>query len=148
MNDKNGSGQLEVETAEEKKWIKSELQEMETDENGPLEDRKELVEELFERAEAYARTNFELYKLKTVNKLSVVVASLISRLAVILIFSFFFLMVNVGLAIWLGETMGHVYYGFFVVAGLYAILAIVLFALRNPIIKNPIINSIISQVLK
>ena len=148
MSKKNGTNQIEVETQEEKVWINKELQEMESDENGPIEDRKELIEDLFEKAEAYAKTNFELFKVKTVDKLAVVVASLISRLIVLVVFSFFFLMINIGLAIWIGESMGHVYYGFFIIAGLYALISILLFALRDPIIKNPIINSIISQVLK
>jgi hypothetical protein len=147
MEDRNGSGQAEAE-AKEKTWIKQELREMDTDENNPLEDRKELVEDLFEKAEAYAKTSFEIYKLKTVDKMAAVVASLVTRLVVILFLSFFFLMINIGLAIWLGESMGHVYHGFFIVSGLYAIIAICLYVFRDTIIKNPIINSIISQVLK
>jgi hypothetical protein len=147
MEDRNGTGQAEAETRE-KTWIKQELREMETDENNPLEDRKELVEDLFEKAEAYAKTSFEIYKLKTANKMAEVVASLVARLVVILFLSFFFLMINIGLAIWLGEALGQVYYGFFIVSGLYAIIAVCLYVFRDTIIKNPIINSIISQVLK
>jgi hypothetical protein len=147
MNKTNGKSQTEEET-QEKTWIKQELREMDSDENNPIEDRKELVEDLFEKAEAYVKTSFEIYKLKSADKLAEVIASTISLLVVILFLSFFFLMVNIGLAIWLGESMGHVYYGFFVVSGLYAIIALGLFVFRNPIIKNPIINSIISQVLK
>ena len=148
MNKRNGTDQLEAEKTEEQQWVKKEMLEMETNQDNPIEDRKELIEDLFEKAEVYARTSLELYKLKTVDKLSVVVASLVSRLVVTIIFSFFFLMLNVGLAIWLGESMGQIYYGFFIVAGLYALAAIILFVFRDPVIKNPIINSIISQVLK
>ena len=149
MKHRKNAGEMEEEVFEEKFNMNGEPEAMDDEEEmDPIEERKELIEELFERAEAYAKTNVELFKLKTVEKLSVIVASLISRLVVIVIFSFFFLMVNIGLAIWLGESMGHVYYGFFIVAGLYALIAIILFAFRNPIIKNPVINSIISQVLK
>lgn len=138
----------ETSGSDEKTWIKQELRKMDTDQDSLVEDRKELVEVLFEKAEAYAKTNIELYKLRTVDKLAVVIASLVSRILVIIIFSFFFLMLNVGIAIWLGESMGHLYYGFFIVSGLYAVIALLLFALRNTIIKHPIINSMISQVLK
>ncbi len=132
----------------EKNNINGDGEETGEDQKDPIEDRQELIEDLFEKAEAYAKTNVELLKLKAVDKLSVIVASLVSRLIVIVFFLFFFLMVNVGLAIWLGESMGRIYYGFFIVASLYAIIAVLLFAFRNPIIKNPIINSIISQTLK
>lgn len=147
MEDRNGTSQAE-EITREKAWIKQELREMDTDENNPLEDRRELVEDLFEKTETYVKTSFEIFKLKTVDKTAEVVASIVSRLVVILFLSFFFLMINIGLAIWIGESMGHVYYGFFMVSGLYAIMALCLYVFRNPIIKNPIINSIISQVLK
>ena len=123
------------------------------DDNGdgrvdPIEERKELIEDLFEKAEAYAKTNVELFKLRAADKLSEIVASLVSRIILILFFSLFFLMVNIGLAIWLGESTGHMYYGFFIVAGLYLIIALVIYALRKKIIKDPIIDGIISQILK
>ncbi|MEP6794360.1 MAG: hypothetical protein ABJB16_08545 [Saprospiraceae bacterium] len=147
MNEKSGTGLTEEETRE-KTWIKQELREMDTDEDNPIEDRKELVEALFEKAEAYVKTSIEIFKLKSADKMAEVMASLVSRLVVILFLSFFFLMINIGIALWLGESMGHIYYGFYIVSGLYAIIALCLFVFRDPIIKNPIINSIISQVLK
>ena|SRR6188472_4413290 len=113
-----------------------------------VEERKELIEDLFEKVEAYIKTNVELIKLRTIDKLSAVIASLASGVVLLILFSFFFLMVNIGLAIWLGQVMGQVYYGFFLIAGIYALLSIILFMVRNSIIKNPIINSIISQFLK
>jgi len=113
-----------------------------------IEETKETIEDLFEKAEAYVKTSAELYKLKTADKFSVIIASLVSRLIVIIFVLLCFLMINIGLAIWLGESMGHTYYGFFIVAGLYALIAFGLFIYRDPIIKNPIINSIISQILK
>jgi len=138
----------EEESVVEKTNMNGDGKETAVDQIDTMEERKELLEDLFEKAEAYAKTNVELFKLKAADRLSVVIASLVSRLVVIVFFSFFFLMMNIGLAIWLGESMGHSYYGFFIVAGLYALIAIVLFIFRNPIIKNPIINSIISQILK
>jgi len=113
-----------------------------------VEERKELIEDLFEKVEAYIKTNVELIKLRTIDKLSAVIASLASGVVLLILFSFFFLMVNIVLAIWLGQAMGQVYYGFFLIAGIYALLSIILFMVRNSIIKNPIINSIISQFLK
>ncbi|MEP6701192.1 MAG: hypothetical protein ABJA85_07745 [Bacteroidota bacterium] len=122
--------------------------EWENDNLDPIEERKELIEDLFEKAEAYAKINIELFKLKTADKMAVVVASTVSRIVIFLFFTIFFLMLNIGVAIWLGEILGHTYYGFFIVAGLYLLIAIIIHFSREKLIKNPIIDSIISQILK
>ena len=140
-------GEILVESATELDGIGRNGERTNGDPFDTIEERKELIEDLFEKAEEYAKTNVELFKLKATAKLAGITASLVSRLIVILFLSFFFLMINIGLAIWLGQSLGQSYYGFFIVAGLYAILAFFLFVFRHPIIKNPIINSIISQVL-
>lgn len=147
MGHRKKAGEAKEEAVEELNNTNESEESTEEDKFDPIEERKELIEDLFEKAEAYAKTNVELFKFMATNKLAVVVASLVSRLIVVLILSFFFFMINVGLAIWLGESIGHVYYGFFIVAGVYAFTAIILFAFRDPIIKNPIINSIISQII-
>jgi hypothetical protein len=135
---------------EERKKFNGEGGEEYVDDKGlnMVEERKELVEDLFEKVEGYIKTNVELIKLRTIEKLSVVIASLASQVVLLVLFSFFFLMVNIGLAMWLGQVMGQVYYGFFLIAGIYALLSIILFMFRDSIIKNPIVNSIISQFLK
>ena len=145
--------EYEVENRSRVSVVPNEIGVDDADDNGdgrvdPLEERKELIEDLFEKAEAYAKTNMELLKLRAADKLSEIVASLVSRIIIIVFFSLFFLMVNIGLATWLGEITGHVYYGFFIVAGLYLVIALFIYAFRKKIIKDPIIDGIISQILK
>lgn len=113
-----------------------------------IEERKELVEDLFEKAEEYLKTNLELYKLKATDKVSEIVSSLVSGLAMILIGFFFFLLINIGIAIWLGKLMGETHYGFMVLAGFYGLVTLALFLFRKSLIKTPVSNSIISQMLK
>jgi len=50
--------------------------------------------------------------------------------------------------LWLGELLGKSYYGFFIVAGFYALLALIFSIFRKQLIKNPVNNSIIEQVLE
>ena len=83
-----------------------------------------MIEDVFEKTEAYVKTNVELFKLQAAGKLAVVLASLVTRIIVIIFVLLFFLMVNIGLAVWLGDALGQMYYGFFIVAGLYALFAI------------------------
>jgi hypothetical protein len=44
--------------------------------------------------------------------------------------------------------MGKSYYGFFVISGFYALLALIFGIFRKQLIKNPVNNSIIEQVLE
>ncbi len=122
----------------------------ETKENGSefIEDRQELIEDLFEKAEVYLKTNVDLFKLKAVDRFAEVVSSLVANMTVLILFLFFLVMINVGIALWLGQMMRQSHHGFFVVAGFYAVLTLIIFLFRKSFIKSPISNSIISQMLK
>lgn len=112
-----------------------------------MAERKELIEELFEKAESYIKINVEITKLKAVDKLAMGVSSFAAVLLVFLFFSFFYLMVNVGIAVWLGQSMGA-QNGYFVVAGFNGVLALIIYLFRDSFVKKPIINALISQFLK
>ena len=107
-----------------------------------------LIEELIEKVEQYGKTTIELVKLKTLDKSSDVISNLISWLIVATFAVLFFLILNIGMALWIGELMGKSYYGFFVISGFYALLALVFGIFRKQLIKNPVNNSIIEQVLE
>ena len=112
-----------------------------------IEERKELAEELFEKAEAYFKTNIEIAKLKAADKLAMGVSSFAAVLLFFLFFSFFYLMVNVGIAVWLGNSMGQ-QNGYFVVAGFNGAIALFIYLFRESLVKKPIVKAIISQFLK
>ena len=112
-----------------------------------MEDKTSPVDTLFERAENFGKTSIELFKLKTIDKTSEIVSVLASKLIMIIIASLFFIILNIGIAIWLGEILGKSFYGFFVLSGFYALLAVVILIFRNRWIKRPIRNSIISQLI-
>src|SRR3954471_24841899 len=106
-----------------------------------------LVEDLFERGEAFSKTSLELVKLKGLETTTVVVTTLIWRFSVILTLSLFALVVNIGIALWLGEVLGKSYYGFFVVAGFYLLTGLVLHFFLHTWIKKPLSDLIITQAL-
>jgi len=54
---------------------------------------------------------------------------------------------NIGLAIWIGELLGQMYLGFFVVGGFYALIAIILHLFRNSWLKKPVSSMIIKKML-
>ncbi|MFM9945946.1 MAG: phage holin family protein [Bacteroidia bacterium] len=113
-----------------------------------MDNESSTLEALFEKTETYVKSTLELAKLKTIDKVAEIVSSLLANLVVVILASVFFLIFNIGIALWLGELLGKAYYGFFVVSGFYAVFGLVIFIFKNSLIKTPISNSIISKALK
>ena len=112
-----------------------------------MENKTYVLEPLFEKAENYAKTSFELFKLKSVNKSADVVSTFFSRGIVLILLSIFIITINIGVALWLGDLLGKSYYGFFCVAGFYALSGTVVYFLMHKSIKIRVTNSVISQLL-
>lgn len=113
-----------------------------------MEDNANLIEILLERAVDYGKTSLELAKLKTLEKTSDVASSVGQHSVALLLIALFLFFLNFGLAFWLGEILGEIYYGFFAVAAFYAIVAIVLRLFMYKWMKKKIRNFIIKQTLK
>lgn len=111
------------------------------------EDKTGLLEALAEKAEAYGKTNLELVKLKTLDKAAGALSSAVSRVVAVLLLFMFLGIASIGIALWLGELLGKTYYGFFVVAGVYAIVGLVLYLVKDNWIKKGVNNAIIEHVL-
>ena len=86
-----------------------------------MEDNKKLLESLVDRVTDYGKTSYELVKLQAVDKSSDVVSSVIPHTVVLILVSSFMLFFNLGLAFWLGEILGKIFYGFFIVAAFYVL---------------------------
>jgi len=113
-----------------------------------MEDKKILIETLYERASDYGKTSFELIKLQVIDKTSDIVSSIIPQTIVFVLFASFMIFLNLGLAFWLGEILGKTFYGFFVVAGFYIIIGLILLLFMNKWMKAKIQNYIIRQIFK
>jgi phosphoglycerol transferase MdoB-like AlkP superfamily enzyme len=112
-----------------------------------MDEQSGLIESLIAKGEQYGKTTLELLKLKTLDKSADVASNLVSWLIVVIFAVLFFLILNIGIALWIGELLGKSYYGFFIVSGFYALLALVFAVFRKQLIKNPVNESIITQVL-
>jgi fatty acid desaturase len=113
-----------------------------------MEDTTKLMESLLERAVEYGKTSFELAKLKALDKTTDVISTTIPHTVVIILIALFLLFFNLGLSFWLGEILGNIYFGFFVVAAFYGVSAIVLHFFMHKWLKKHIGNYFIKQVLK
>ena len=106
-----------------------------------------IIEPLLEKVETYAKTSIELYKLKTIDKTASVTSTLIVRGIVAVFLSVFFIAINIGLSLWIGDLLGKSYYGFFCVAGFYGVIGGIVYFFMRKYIKKLIMNSIISQLM-
>ncbi|GEP52321.1 hypothetical protein FNO01nite_29930 [Flavobacterium noncentrifugens] len=113
-----------------------------------MKDKVIIVEMLVEKIEQYAKTSLELYKLKAIDKGTDVFSSLISRVVIITIIALFFLLVTLGLCFYLGEVLGKVYYGFFAVAGIYAVVGIIMIIFRKRWLDDTLNDYIVRQIFK
>jgi hypothetical protein len=113
-----------------------------------MEEKTNLVDTLFGNAIDYGMTSFELAKLKTVNKISDVVSTIVPNSVVYILMLPFLLFLNLGIALWLGEELGKIYFGFFAVAAFYCILGLVVKLFMHKWLKKIVGNYIIRTLLK
>lgn len=113
-----------------------------------IEERKEILEELFERIESYVQINVQLYKLRAVELVAESTSTVVSKILIALVAILFFLFLNIGIAIWLGSVLATPYAGYFIVSGFYLLVLIMLFIFRKNMFKKSIAESIMHKFAK
>lgn len=110
-----------------------------------MKELKHKAENLTDHVTEYMETYFALNVLKATDKAAGVASSSIAGMLVGVFAFFFVLLVSIGLGYWLGQQMENMLAGFATIAGFYAVLAILILALRKsvllPFLKNLIIKS-------
>ena len=112
-----------------------------------MEEFKKQIEALIEGAVEYGKSTIELGKLKAIDRISDVAASLLSKIIAGAALVLFILFASLGLAFWLGEILGKIYFGFFAVAAIYGLLGILIHLFLSKWIKIVICNYIIRTAL-
>ena len=107
-----------------------------------------MIESLFEKTVDYGKTSFLLVKLRTLNKTSDVVSSLLANTVVLIFALLFMLFLSLGLAIWVGEILGNIFYGFFVIAAFYGLTGILIHLFLHKWIKKLVSDRFIEKLLK
>ena len=112
-----------------------------------MEDIVDSIETLLESATDYGKTSYDLVKLKTINRTSDVVSSLIPHAIVFLILMSFLLFLNLGVAYYLGGIFGNIFYGFLVVAAFYGIIGLAVHLFMHDCMKRRISDYVIKKAL-
>lgn len=106
------------------------------------------IQTLYDKAESFIETQFELIKLNTIDKSADVISSLTHRVILTLIVGMFILFFNIGLSLWIGKVLQEPFLGFMIVSGFYLVIALLVYLLRKPLIKTPVSNLILYKLLK
>ncbi|MGV8994844.1 MAG: phage holin family protein [Flavobacterium sp.] len=112
-----------------------------------MEDQSK-IEKIYDRVEQYVLTTAELYKLKALQKAAEVVTSVISSILLGIFGLFFLLFISIGLAIYLGEILGNMHYGFFILGGVYLLFAVIVYAIKANVLKDTINTYIVRKIFK
>jgi hypothetical protein len=113
-----------------------------------MEDNFKSLESLLNSATDYGKTSYELLKLKALDKTSDIVSSVVPHSLVLIILSSFMLFLNLGIAFWLGEMLGKIFYGFLILAGFYLLIGVIIYFLMYNWLKKIVCNYVIKQMLK
>ena len=113
-----------------------------------MEEKAKLLESLLNSATDYGKTTIELVKLKALDKTSDVVSSVVPHSVVLIVLSSFMLFLNLGIALWLGDLLGKLFYGFLIISGFYLLLGLIIYFLMYKWLKKLVCNYVIKQMLK
>jgi hypothetical protein len=105
------------------------------------------MDELIDHVKDCVNTKSKLFVLKATDKVSVVTGIAVSYMVFAFLFAIIFVLLSIGAAVWISAKMGDSFSGFFIVAGGYAVILLILFLGRDAIIKKPVANKIISEIL-
>jgi hypothetical protein len=112
-----------------------------------MDNQEFFFDPLVEKARTYGKTSIELYKLKAIEKTSEVTSTLVSRMLAFAALGLFLLMASIGVAFWLGEVLGKVYYGFLCLGGFYGAVGLVLYFILHNWMKERTSDAIIKKIL-
>jgi len=105
------------------------------------------IEDFVSKAGDLAETKAELWKLRTVAKVSATISSLFSVIAIAVLTCVAMIIISFGIAYWIGSEIGNVSYGFFIVGGFYAFAGLLVYLFRKQWIKKPVSNLVINKIL-
>lgn len=107
-----------------------------------------MLADIFDKIQDYIAIQFDLVKLKSVGKVATAGNRIISGIIMFTLFAFFLFILSMGIAFWIGESIGHTYAGFLIVAGFYLLTIIVIYIFRKKLFHKLIQTNLTSQLLK
>lgn len=113
-----------------------------------MKEKEKILEPLWEKAEDYGKTSIELLKLKSIDKTSDVVSTILPYMVAGIFTVIFLAFINFGIAFWLGAIWESISLGFFAVAAFYGLCGLIIHFILHDKIKERIRNTLIKLLQK
>lgn len=111
-----------------------------------MEHLKHSTQQLKDHVGEYLSTYIQITKAKATQKASTAASGAAIGVFALVFALFFIFFLFCGIAFWLGNAIGNRQAGFFIVAGFFALLIVLIFALRKKVIVPLIQNAVIRKV--
>ncbi len=111
-----------------------------------MEELKTKAGSLTDHVSDYIETYVKLTVVNATQKATGVASVSLIAVLVTFFFMFVFMFIGVGASMWLGEVLGDMKIGYFIVGGFYFICALIIIALRKKIVFPYVRNQIIRKV--
>lgn len=113
-----------------------------------MEDKELNAQEVISKVKEYVEVRKELAMLSAVEKGSQLFANLLTDGLVLLFGILTILFGSLALGFYLSELIGNSYSGFLIVTGIYFLVAILIYALKDKYMEKHIINGVIKKFFK
>ena len=100
----------------------------------------EHISKVSDEAKKYLNSSLEYYKLDSFKKMMDGAVSLVNLMVSGSIFLIFILFISVGVAIVIGESLGSLSYGYFIVAGIYLVIYVLYKLFGKPFITEIVLR--------
>ncbi|BAV10333.1 Putative Holin-X, holin superfamily III [Filimonas lacunae] len=109
-----------------------------------METQEQFFKESGEKIQEYVQDRLLLLKLKTVEKISKLVAVMFAVLVVAVLVFFIFLFLSIMAGYYFAELTHSMFLGFGIVSAIYIIILVTLIALRKSVLERMITNTVIN----
>lgn len=106
------------------------------------------IEDLNQDIRAYVQNKLEYFELKMMKKVTELSAKIVTRIAATLIFLMFLTFASIAIAIIIGRNLGDISLGFFIVAGLYFIVFLLILIFGRRMFSTAIVRKLSKAMTK
>jgi len=106
------------------------------------------IEEFIDKIKDYLNTRMKIGRLTLIEKGVLLFANLITDGFVIVFLVLAFLFASLGLSFYLSELLNNTFSGFFIVAVIYFLVALIVYLIKDKHLEKKIINAMIKKIFK
>ena len=104
------------------------------------------AEDLLNHIRDYVNNRVDTMKLNMADKTSRLIANIVATTALVVVLLLFTVFASISLALVLGEWTGKLHWGFLIIAGIYLLVAFLIWRGKEKLLRLPIMNAILRHL--